>query len=326
MNLTILIAHLALWSVVGLLGQPVSQADRSVAFKDYFDVSSSHTGMRLVDCTFQAGRFYFLFTGVGKSELVATDIDGRVTARRAARTPANHLYSRCYLGGAIAAHPARGGTTILEEYSTDLDYVKTFVVPGEFVGGLCLPGGFAGLGPGTLTSIDAATAAVRSGSLPAGGDDPVLAAQAGPDSFVILRQFSGILQQIDHAGRLENQTALAGPGLNQLRAVREAGEGLFAPTIASDRAGVFVILGRHSPDTGLRLQRYTFGGRFVAEWQLPHLTFEEFKKARQTGALFSNSNGSLLIGRLFVVGGFAYNVDTVNKRVVRFWCGQLCGE
>ncbi|WP_321475005.1 hypothetical protein [uncultured Paludibaculum sp.] len=317
---------LALWGLMGVAGQSAVHDSGRPPFKDYFDVSPPQPDMTMADCAFQSGQFYFLFTKADRSELIATDTAGRVTANAVAQSPANHIYPRCTGPGVLAARPTRDNATMIEEYASDLSHVRTLVIQDAFAGGLCHPQGFAGLASGTVTSIDASTGAVRSRPLAAPGDEPLLTAQANRDSFVLLSPFSGTLQHLDFDGNLKSQALLAGPGLNNLRAVREDGEGLFAPAITSYGTGIFAILAGHSPDTGLRLQKYSFDGQFVKEWRLPQLDFEEFRNPRQAGGHLSNSTGSLLIGRLFVAGGSGYIVDTVNGRVAHFACGKLCGQ
>lgn len=229
MKITVTTLQLTLWNVAALIGQSDVKASGTPPFRAYFDVPLAQPDMRILDCAFQPGRFFFISTKPGRSELIATDADGRVTARTEAKSPANHIYPRCTLGGVLAARPTRDGGTNIEEYSTDLSYVRSFVLPGGFVGGLCLSGAFAGLGPGTVASVDPASGLNKSSPLSVAGDDPVLVTQADHDSFVLVRQFSGILQHVGADGKLKHQTPLTGPGLNELRAIREAEDGLFAP-------------------------------------------------------------------------------------------------
>lgn len=278
-------------------------SSQAQSLPETFEIPASPPGMRFMDSAYQAGRFYFLFTKAGASELAATDAQGRLLARKSTEHPALHLYPGCTWAGVLASRPGPNGSTRLERYAADLTFVGKMDIAEGFTNGFCWPDGIAGLGPGTLVSIDAGSGRVKSRTLTAAGDEPFVMVQGGPDSLLLVRQFTGLLQRVGVDGKVRRETLLTGPELSTLRAGRSENEGLFAPSAASAEGGLYVMLGHSSPQSGLRVQKYDFDGQFQREWRLPLPSF---------------GGRPLVTGQLFVDGQSAFLTDPKNLRVVRY--------
>ena len=271
--------------------------DAALPVKYQFEVSADQTGLKIADFAAGPDRLYFLFTGAEKSELKAFDLTGRLVGGVTLKSRAGRISAACAHDGMLVIRPRPVGESHIEEYSPDLKFERAGTYDDSFETVYCSGKEAVALGRGgtlDVLNLEAGTIGRRS-PLVVPGNDPILRTATQGDFFVQIQVFSGALQIIGYDGLLRGQRSLSGPGLDEFRATLEEGEGLFG-FAATDSSGVYVVLGRASPATGMAIQKYDFDGNFVRELRLPLVHFN----------------------RLLVRDDAIYVVDFRNRRVIAF--------